>query len=274
MFFGKVFFKDDKWLDIQEYAEPKHSVIYEVIRLIDGIPLFWDSHIERLLHSFEMINIPLQLDLSSLKKTIAELINRNDVTDSNLRINVHYNKIIKQIISLEIGQVPVTIPNSVLYKTGVEAAILEVERPNPNVKNVWVDIRKKVSARIAEEKVWDVVLKNHFGELTEGGRTNLFFIKGEAVYTPPVHQVLPGITRMMVVKACLHLNIPVYQKPVKAQELSSYEACFFTGTSPGIIPIRSIGPTQFNVQSPILTQLTDYYKRMVEEDISTHHYSL
>lgn len=274
MFIGKFFLRDEKWVEIEHYAEPVHSVIYEVIRLKDGIPLFWDAHFQRLLHSFEHIEIVLILDSVSLLKEIEKLVKINALADSNLRINVHYSKATKSRQSIELGQVSVILPKPEYYETGVDAAILEIERPIPNVKNVYTDIRKKVSDKIAEEHVWDVVLKNHFGELTEGGRTNLFFIKNSTVYTPPVRQVLPGITRSMIIKACSELNIPVYEETVKEQELETFEACFFTGTTPGIMPIKKIHSYQFNVNSPVMMQLSAFYKRMVEDDISSHRYSL
>ena len=55
--------------------ESKDSqVIYEVLRIIDGIPLFVENHFERLINSLHIKGIQMDFDFSEFKRAIHELV--------------------------------------------------------------------------------------------------------------------------------------------------------------------------------------------------------
>lgn len=268
MFTGTYFYTNENLVKIEGYESPKGTVVYEVIRLKEGKPLFWEEHFYRLQNSLKLLHIKNSLDEVDLKKRISNLVKSNQLANSNLRINVVYDKIKCEFLQVEMGQVPLIMPDKVLYETGVKSSVLAIERPNPNIKNILLELRKKVTKTIEERNVWDVVLKNHHGELTEGGRTNLFFIQNNTIITAPEKQVLPGITRQIVISICEELKIPIEEKIIKELDLETFESAFFTGTSPGIIAIQKIDDYVFDVSSSILLNISAKYKSRVERDIS------
>jgi branched-subunit amino acid aminotransferase/4-amino-4-deoxychorismate lyase len=63
-------------------------------------------------------------------------------------------------------------------------------------KTDWRDLYDRESARAMREGIDEIVFLNERGELTEGGRTNLFVRKNGKLVTPPLAcGLLPGILR-------------------------------------------------------------------------------
>jgi branched-subunit amino acid aminotransferase/4-amino-4-deoxychorismate lyase len=53
-------------------------------------------------------------------------------------------------------------------------------------------------------------------------------------------QILPGITRMVVIDLCRELNIPVSERLFKTDALYGAEEAFLTGTVTEVLPIVRI----------------------------------
>ena len=81
------------------------------------------------------------------------------------------------------GFIKSNYPKPELYKTGVEVCLLHEERTNPNVKAKGLKVRDHANALITEKGVFEVLLVNNDGILTEGSRSNLFLVKGDTIYT-------------------------------------------------------------------------------------------
>ena len=60
--------KTKEWTD-----EPNGKVIYEVIRIINGKPLFYEEHYERMKNSFKLSNVEFKITEEELKEDIDKL---------------------------------------------------------------------------------------------------------------------------------------------------------------------------------------------------------
>ncbi len=100
--------------------------------------------------------------------------------------------------------VPWIYPDECTYKRGVQLVSYAHERPNPGIKK-WDDrFRSNVKKKIIDKHgVYEALLLNKQGEITEGSRSNIFFIDASnRLITPPEKSILPGITRKYVVQIC------------------------------------------------------------------------
>jgi branched-chain amino acid aminotransferase len=112
--------------------------------------------------------------------------------------------------------------------------------------------------------LYEVLLVDRHGRITEGSRSNVFFVKGNRFYTAPASQVLGGVTRKKVLQ-CLHgLGFTVIVEAVSAIEIGSFEAVFLTGTSPGVLPVNYIDAVYFKTDNPSVRQLMAQYDLMIE----------
>ena len=84
------------------------------------------------------------------------------------------------------------------------------------------------------------------GFVAEGPGANFFFEKDGVLYTPPLGNILPGITRQTVLEICRELELPVVEKYFRPEELFEADSAFFCGTAAEIGGIESIEGQKLN----------------------------
>ena len=146
---------------------------YEVIRLVDGKVLFLPDHLERFRRSLSGSYIPYPGDQQVIE-TIRLLVTENRFREGNIRICLQHSAGKKPLL---LGYfVPYIYPDANMYREGVKMATYPHQRPNPGIKK-WDDrFRKSVAAYILENRVYEAALVNSKQQITEGSRSNIFFI--------------------------------------------------------------------------------------------------
>ena len=163
---------------------------------------------------------------------------------------------------------PTRYPSDEQYKTGVPAELFHGERKNPTVKMMDQTLRDATDAAIKENKLYEVILVDRDGLITEGSRSNIFFIKDGEVYTSPLHQVLPGVTRGKIVEIIGNKGAKIHERPIPETEIGSFDAAFISGTSPKVLPISAIGDIKYDVDEPLLRNIMDWYDEAFASAVS------
>jgi branched-chain amino acid aminotransferase len=233
-----------------------------VIRIIDGIALFLEDHFGRLVRSMQIQGLTFQMAYPDFKQNMAELVRKNQKMEGNVKF---VYSIAEGNIHWAFSFIPHSYPSQDDYQTGVTTDLLFAERRNPNAKVIQTVIRDKANQMIADRKLFEVLLVDHNGMITEGSRSNVFFVKGDVFYTAPATMVLVGITRQKVLDCLKELGFSIVEEAVCVHELSQFDAAFLTGTSPKILPIRLVGSQVFDVQDKAISRLMDEYNRMIQE---------
>jgi branched-chain amino acid aminotransferase len=83
------------------------------------------------------------------------------------------------------------------------------------------------------------------GNIAEGPGANFFCEKNGKLFTPPLGNILPGITRATVLEICDELEIPYEVRHIHPAELLSMDGAFFCGTAAEIIGIQSVNDVTF-----------------------------
>ena len=101
----------------------------------------------------------------------------------------------------------------------------------------------------AKSKGFDeALLLDAAGNVTEGPGANFFYEKDEVLYTPPVGNILPGITRATIIAFTREMGYKVVERNFSPEELVEADTAFFTGTTAEIAGIRSIGGHDFTME--------------------------
>jgi len=238
--------------------------IYEVIRLINGTPVFFYDHMERLAASARNQHRELVADSSSIRKSIIQLTRSDNQKEVNLKIVFNYNKNSINFLAYYVESV---YPDSRQFKYGVKGMLFRAERKDPEAKVIHKNLRSEISRRLIREDCYEALLINEKNLITEGSRSNIFFLKSNILFTAPDYLILNGITRKHILEICRENNIIVKYEPVSADEFSEYDAVFMTGTSPMVLPFNQINNKYFNVNVPLVEKLRDLYVLKVEESI-------
>jgi len=229
----------------------KSSYAYEVIRLINARPLFLDLHYQRLVKTCQSLKITPP-ELIQIISDIEKLAAVNQIQNNNIKIALdQYNNAVFPIPSI--------YPSKQDYQSGVSCSLLFEERENPEIKAFQTELREKSNKQISQQDIYESVLVNSQEYITEGSRSNIFFIQGQNILTAPDHMVLAGITRMKVLDLCKDLNLNVHFKSISIENLNQIDAAFICGTSPGVLAIRNIDEFNFDVKNPILEKVHNSY---------------
>jgi branched-chain amino acid aminotransferase len=239
--------------------------IYEVMRMIKGSPVFFNDHMERLATSIKLQHKKHLADVSSLRKAIISLTRSDRKKETNIKIVFNYNN---DSFNYLVYFIEPIYPSAEQYKKGVKGIFYFAERKDPESKVINHKLRSSIYHKLIHEGGYEALLVNEDNLITEGSRSNIFFLKGESLITAPENVILSGITRKYILEICRENQIKVELTCVKVEEISEYDAVFMTGTSPMVLPFYCIENKFFNVGSPLMERLRKLYMLKVEESIS------
>lgn len=247
--------------NFEELYKVEGKCIYEVIRIIDGTPLFLEEHLTRLKNSLSLEKEEISMEMKEVKIDIKKHIDLNKISMGNIKIVINKE-------NLFVFSIPASYPKNELYETGVKTILFFGERNNPNAKVIDNSFREKVNEEIKKTGSYEAILVNREGFITEGSKSNIFSVKGKVVYTAPVGEVLPGITRDKVMEACTSLKLQVEEKNISYMELKDLDGMFISGTSPKVLPINEVeGYVSFGEKSPIITEIKTKFDEIINKNI-------
>jgi len=238
--------------------------IYEVIRMIRGNPVFFNDHMERLATSARLQHKELLADIPVLRKAIINLTRSDKKKETNLKIVFNYNNGSKNYLVYFIEPI---YPSEEQYKKGVKGVLFFAERKDPESKVINHKLRSSIYHRLILEGGYEALLVNDNNQITEGSRSNIFFLIGNTLVTAPDKLILNGITRKHILEICRDNQIEVKLACVKVSEILEYDAVFMTGTSPMVLPFYCIEDKFFEVGSPLMKKLRQLYIIKAEESI-------
>lgn len=242
--------------------------VYEVIRVIDGVSLFEEGHIQRLKKSIESLDFNMKIEEEEISNQIKKLIKINDIRNQNIKII--YSDLEKDEQKILMFFIKSVYPKKCLFENGINTILFESERDNPNAKVMNIELRKRVAERLEETKSYEALLVDDNGYITEGSRSNFFFIEKDKIYTPPAETVLMGITRQEVISSANELGIKLNEKKLKANDIKNIDGAFITGTSNDALPIRYIDDIEIKtVENKIMKSIMKKYSEKVRKYIES-----
>ncbi|AWI03651.1 aminotransferase class IV [Clostridium drakei] len=268
--FSKYFICNSEVKESEEFDDNilhKGKSLYEVIRIVDGKPLFLDKHLERMDNSSRVSQLNLWLSKDEVKEKILQLIKINKARIGNIKFLFNFQQ--ENINIFLCYFVKHHYPNLQDYENGVHTILYHGERENPNAKIINADFRTMVDKEIVIGNAFEAILVDRNGYITEGSKSNIFMIKEKNVLTAPLKDVLPGVTRNVIMSLCKKNGMDVKEEKVSCDSLENLDALFISGTSPKVLPIRSIDKINFkSAENEVVLKIMKAYDKALKDDIS------
>lgn len=256
---------DGQWLKAKDattglYSQTLHygNGVFEGIRAYateDGTRVFKaQEHYERLHYSAEKMHINLPYSVEKLVELTYELLERNKFTDAYIRPLVYLDANMKLeptekshlfLCAWEWGRY--------LGNNLQRLMVSSYQRPNPlschvEAKTVGHYTNSILATTEAKHKGYDeALLLDQKGFVAEGPGANFFYEKDGKLYTPPLGNILAGITRATIFELCEELEFDLEEKYFTPEDLKNADGAFFTGTAAEVAGIESINDKQFNL---------------------------
>jgi branched-subunit amino acid aminotransferase/4-amino-4-deoxychorismate lyase len=240
--------------------------VFETLSIHHGKPYQLAFHLQRLRGGLAALGIPEpECDWEAL---IGEAITRNTITTGMIRIAISRG-------SGSHGYRPaVTTPPCVVI-TATPAKELPVSDPvrlfiaqTRRIPLACLPVNYKLAQGVnnvlalAEDASYDnALMLTVDGMLCECASANLFWIRGDEIFTPPLSTgCLDGATRHAVIR--LH---PVREVVAEPQTLSDADAVFITNSRSGIAPVVEIKDLGHWPQThPLITELQKRYRADID----------
>ncbi|CAB0149606.1 D-alanine aminotransferase [Pseudidiomarina piscicola] len=220
--------------------------IYEVIPVYQGRPFLAEHHLARLHNSLTAIGIVDQGE-HFWRALINELIARNKLSDALLYFQVTRGAEAKRS-HLPEGQPSPTIfanhsPLSVHWNTPEPAKVVlcdDIRWLRCDIKSISLLGNIMLKQFAQQHNAIEPILQRN-GYITEGASSNYFAVKDGVIYTAPAnHLILPGITRMWVLRLAQQLGLTVREEPFPSADLAQLDELFLTSSSREVQPIAQI----------------------------------
>ena len=254
-----------KTADFMHLFNPPPSYIYEVFRVSQRVPLVIEDHLERFFTTAKLSGVETDTDRDQMRESIHNVISNNPPGDGNMKLALYYDSNVNR--QLFIYFTPHQYPSPEQYKEGVDVELYMEERENPNAKVMHVAKRRSANQTKDKHEVYELLLVDRKGFITEGSRSNVFFLKGDQLITPPADTVLEGITRKQIVHLCDLHDISWSEVHVHQSELPGFDALFISGTSRRVLPVKKVNDAIFNTSHPIIQKLQVLFENMVADYI-------
>lgn len=255
--------KDEEHFSVELNSKDEYA--YEVIRLIYGKPLFLEEHIERLDNTLLGLGVKNAITVDSARADFAKLCKANNRFNDNVKILIQNGHTYMKLAHM-------VYPSREKYDNGVTVGIISAVRLNPQAKINNCSLREYSDKIMQENGFAEVLLADTSDCITEGSRSNVFFIKDDVAYTCPPEGVLLGITRKRIMAVCEANGIKVEFKQIDRKALSSFDAAFISGTSPKVLPIRMIrddkainGKIDYSINDYTLRRIMQLFDEEIED---------
>ncbi|MBS1947079.1 MAG: branched-chain-amino-acid transaminase [Bacteroidetes bacterium] len=238
------------------------------------------EHFERLRKSASALNIPYPYNNEELIEATYEVLKRNNLQNAYIRplvfapANMSFTQNKVSFITIQVWEMGKFLGEKLL-----KVMTSSFERPNPKAFKIEAKaaghyVNSIVASQDAKAKGFDeALLKDMNGFVAEAPGANMFYEKNGKLFTPPLGNILPGITRATVLEICHELDIPAEEKLFTADEVKQHaDAAFFCGTAAEVIGWESLDgikmKKEWNGTASKLIQ--DAYKaRVIEKELKT-----
>ncbi|MGG3561830.1 aminodeoxychorismate lyase [Neobacillus rhizosphaerae] len=251
---GQFINKEDAWISPFDHGFLYGIGLFETFRVYEGHPFLLDDHLERLNEGLDELFINHRFTRDEVNKILQELIEVNKLTNAYIRLNV----------SAGIGEVglqvePYLQPNLIIFPKPLppagdlsekKAVLLKIKRNSPegNMRLKSHHFLNNVLAKreIGNEPDIEGIFLNEHGYLAEGIVSNLFWIKGNVLFTPAVHTgILNGITRQFVIQLGWKNKLHVQEGLYSMEQALEADEMFVTNSIQEIVPITCFEGTHF-----------------------------
>jgi len=254
---GELVPEEKAALLIGDLAIQRGYGIFDFFKVVDFVPVFLNEHIDRFYYSAEEMRLKVAYSKTELKKIISELLERNTVSDTDVRITLTggYSQDGYQlstpnlIISLRYFTPP---PKNELAKS-IKLITYEHQRQLPHVKTIDYLMAIWLQPIVRQHKA-DDILYHQNGIVTECPRSNFFIVTNNNKIITPSKNILKGVIRNKLIDAA-RSKYPVEERELSIAEIKCAREAFITSTTKNILPIQQIDEYIFPKENKVTTQL-------------------
>ena len=250
--------------------------VFEGIRSYGGLVFRLKEHIDRLYRSADAIQLKIPLTKLEMMNATVDTLKENKLKDAYIRLvvtrgpgDLGLDPRKCKVATVFIIADKIKLYPEEFYRKGLKIVTATTKRNlpqalDPRIKslNYLNNILAQIDAIKAGTE--EAIMLTHDGFVAECTGDNIFMItKGELVTPPTTVGALEGVTREAVMNVARALDIPVYEKMLKMDDMYAADEMFLTGTAAEIIPVIEVDDRKIGSGKPgsmTLKLLEEFHK--------------
>lgn len=278
---GQYIPKEKAFISVDDRGFLFGDGIYEVTAAYRGKLFRWPRHLARVQRGLAALRI--DYDPGALEDVHTRLLSENDLTKT--AVAYIYLEITRGVAP-RTHQFPATPVAPTVYLFAGEYRRPPRERWEQGFASVTVPDQRWARADVktiqllpnvlgrqaAIDNGVDEIIYVKDGMAIEGALNNFFTVFGRTVVTHPTsNQILPGISREVVLELCDRLGFRVEQKPITVGEMFQADEAFHTGTLTEVKPCVQVDgrPIGAGKVGPVTRALFDAFLAETERVASS-----
>ncbi|MBI3616860.1 MAG: aminotransferase class IV family protein [Candidatus Omnitrophica bacterium] len=250
------------WLD-GKLVEAKHSFlesltpgvlkakgVFETMRVSNGKAALLEAHLRRMSRGLKVLGIRWSMSYRTIPANIRQLLRVVSLTEARVRVMLWQKGAGVHCAIVAEALAP---PSARRYKEGFKAILTNGHRrqtPVP-IKSLDYAIFREGLEKARAAGFDEALFVNRKNELVEGSRTNIFLVKDNCLFTPPIKSgCLPGVTRQRVIAAARGLKIHCATRALTAADLFNADEAFVTNALLGIMPLTGLDKQPIGTGNP------------------------
>lgn len=257
---------------------------FETLRAYGGSIFAWDRHERRLRHTCDVLGMGQALP-GDLHDRVIETLRANDLADAYVRLSVTRGEQPGKLTPNESVDPTVVVVIDTLPRGGrngetiwdAPAVVQTVRTRRIPDQAVPVDIKTHnylngILARLElrrasteDHQPDEALVRDLDGYLAEGTISNLFFVSDGVLRTPGIEgDLLPGVTREVVLELAAAESFPVETGRYQLEDLRAADEAFLTNTTWEVRPIATVDAIDVG-GGPITDLLQRQFAMTIEE---------
>ena len=257
----------------------------------DGKAGIWalDAHIERFLLSIKMMRYESPFTADELREACLQVLERNNFTSAYIRPLAYLGHGTMGLGSRANDlHIAISAWNWGAYlgedgvNNGIRVKTSSFTRNHPNsvlqrAKIVGHYVNSILARYEANDDGYDeALLLDQNGYVAEGTGENVFVAKGNVIMTPPVLNILPGITRNSVFEILRHEGHSVEEAVFARDAFYVADEAWMVGTAAEVTPVRELDHRTVGTgkPGPITKMLQEKYGQAVRGQLDYMHHHI
>jgi D-alanine transaminase len=249
------------------------DAVYEVVRSYRGRLWCFQRHMDRLARSLAEVDMA-GVDVEAIGRAIKETYAASRLPDALIYLQVtrgvaprahHYSTEMTPTVLITVRDITSAVgtvdPNGM---TAITAPDLRWRRCDIKSTNLLPNILAKTKAHDAG--AYEAILVHPDGYVTEGSSTSVFWVRGTAACTTPLGpEILPSITRGIVIEIARDEGLPVVEEHCPIEQFRKADEIFLASTTPEVCPIIALDGVRVGdgKAGPITLRLREAFGRRV-----------
>lgn len=267
--------------------------VFETLRVLDGVPLALEMHLQRLRRSAKALQIPLEYSNREIRQMLEELTGSGNgvapgrAAASGRRVSSEQGWVVRMTLTRGVGgkwcdlsspcpsflvtAAPFLPPPAWFYADGVRARTI-VDDSSVTSPYKTTGYLRSILARSEVEKkgLQEAIFVSRNGRVKEGAATNLFCVRGKILTTPAVTEgILSGITRSIVLRLAGQDGLPVREGALPLRSLYLSGEAFLTSSLLGIVPLSEVNGRKIGkgIPGPVTRRLMGSHEEWIEREV-------